>query len=182
MPRVPVSGSMHAQPQPDESDYTTCVARQRRAHRRTTINGKRQTDLSAPQGDSGTQLCGCETITRPSLRALSRVAPREWAMFIGGCVPEYEEDSAVDGAIVYFTAGINAHHCVVVRDGPFFPGKLADRQESFKKQQHPASLLKNKTPFFRMGFVSDLRSIGSSFYLCGLWVVTIFSETQSVRQ
>jgi transposase len=41
MPRVSVSGSMHTQPQPDKSDYTARVARQCRAHRRATINGKR---------------------------------------------------------------------------------------------------------------------------------------------
>jgi hypothetical protein len=74
MPRASISGSMPAQLQPDQGDYTACAARQCRVHLCATINSKGQTDLSAAQGNGGTPLCGCETIAWSSLRGLRRVS------------------------------------------------------------------------------------------------------------
>ena len=38
------------------------------------------------------QFCGRKTITLSSLRPLSRAAPRERSMFVGGCLPEHKVD------------------------------------------------------------------------------------------
>lgn len=65
-------------------------------------------------------------MTRTPLRALSRITPCERAVFIGGGLPEYEEDYAVTGALLLFTARINAHEHDVVHDKRFYAKKSVD--------------------------------------------------------